>query len=222
MLKNILLFIKKLFRIVGIEIGFVKKKDSHSHFNTLEDANISWSDPIVLKRYLNENSFFYELLYQFTIKNIGDLNNKKVADIGCGVGLLFYFFQKHFPDAQYIGYEYSEAAIRNARKIVPNAQFIEHDIYNPISETFDIIYCTEVLEHLVNPDLALTSMYNSLDKGGKLIITVPDGRRDTFIGHINFWSPESWKVFIGSHFKENQYSTGYLNDKNLYAIIFKE
>ncbi|MEG2336387.1 MAG: hypothetical protein RSC04_01440, partial [Bacteroidales bacterium] len=33
-------------------------------------------------------------------------------------------------------------------------------------------------------------------QGGTLVISVPDGRKDTYSGHIQFWSPESWAVFI--------------------------
>jgi predicted methyltransferase len=32
--------------------------------------------------------------------------------------------------------------------------------------------------------------------GARIVITVPDGRKDIFLGHINFWSSESFRVFL--------------------------
>ena len=41
--------------------------------------------------------------------------------------------------------------------------------------SFDIIICTEVLEHVPNPIGALKEMARILKKGGKLLITTPLG-----------------------------------------------
>lgn len=46
--------------------------------------------------------------------------------------------------------------------------------------------------HLVT----LKNLIGMVDKSGIALVTVPDGRIDTFEGHINFWSPESWEVFV--------------------------
>ena len=40
-------------------------------------------------------------------------------------------------------------------------------------ETFDVIICTEVFEHIPRPDLALREFSRLLKKGGKLLITAP-------------------------------------------------
>jgi hypothetical protein len=57
---------------------------------------------------------------------------------------------------------------------------------------------------------------------GVLVVTVPDGRNDTFLGHINFWSPESWKIFIEAQCKDFKYETGQVDGGANYAFIFKE
>lgn len=54
----------------------------------------------------------------------------------------------------------------------------------------------EVLEHLEYPDRALQTLTGALRPGGTLLLTVPQGRIDRSRYHINFWSPESWKLFI--------------------------
>lgn len=40
-------------------------------------------------------------------------------------------------------------------------------------EVYDIIVCSEVIEHLHSPHLAVENMYKALKKGGKLIVTIP-------------------------------------------------
>jgi len=56
---------------------------------------------------------------------------------------------------------------------------------------------------------------------GILLITVPNGRNDTFAGHINFWSPESWDVFIEENSGGLEFSTGKVESTLLYAVIYK-
>ncbi len=41
------------------------------------------------------------------------------------------------------------------------------------SNTFDVIVCTQVLEHVANPFLAVAELHRILKPGGKLLITVP-------------------------------------------------
>jgi len=50
-----------------------------------------------------------------------------------------------------------------------------------------------VLEHLEAADVAIRRMLGVCRPGGTIVITVPDGRRDTFAGHFNFWTPESFR-----------------------------
>ena len=66
-------------------------------------------------------------------------------------------------------------------------------------------------------------MLKSLNTNGKLIISVPDGRIDTFSGHINFWSPESFKIFIEKTINYTEMGMyvvqfHYINNKNICII----
>jgi len=55
---------------------------------------------------------------------------------------------------------------------------------------------------------------------GSLLITVPNGRLDTFDGHINFWSPESWEVFIKKNTAGNEVEIGTIQkDEAIFALI---
>ena len=108
--------------------------------------------------------------------------------------------QKHYPKTKLTGSDFSEKALAVAQNTFPNIAFLSCDICN-ISENllgkYNAVICTEVLEHLLYPEKALINMISLLnEKKGSLILSVPNGRRDTCEIHINFWSPESWKVFI--------------------------
>ena len=53
-----------------------------------------------------------------------------------------------------------------------------------------------------------------MNKEGVLILTVPNGKIDTFMGHINFWSPESWAIFLKEHSSDCEINT-FLINKNV-------
>jgi hypothetical protein len=76
-----------------------------------------------------------------------------------------------------------------------------------------------VLEHLLYPGKALLNLVSAIKPGGGLLITVPDGRKDTYSGHINFWSPESWQIFIQEGTEGLKVTTGNISGRNLYALI---
>ena len=66
----------------------------------------------------------------------------------------------------------------------------------------------------------MKNIIEMMKKDSVCLITVPNGRTDQYEGHINFWSPESWEVFIKANSEGLSVSTGVINDKkNNYAII---
>lgn len=121
-----------------------------------------------------------------------------VADYGCGTGVLVSKLKNDFPKIEIIGYDFSESKIRRCRSFydVGPECFSRGSVYDPISRKFDVIIATEVLEHLEYPTIAVKNLLSALNTSGRLFLTVPDGRTDTYHGHIHFWSPESWKLYM--------------------------
>jgi 2-polyprenyl-3-methyl-5-hydroxy-6-metoxy-1,4-benzoquinol methylase len=217
-----LLAIKKLFLLIGIEIRFVKKlkKVSAINLNDVEVVNRAWSDSKIEKLfYSKEVQKLYENIVDVLKKNSLSLTNKKVIDVGCGTGKLLDFLSEKFSGFNATGMEYSSAALDIAKANYSNIRYILHDINNPFPEKFDFVLSTEVLEHILYPDKVLSHLLDMTDNNGALFVSVPNGRIDTFEGHINFWSPESWQFFIENNSKKYKSETGNLGDKNLYAII---
>lgn len=221
----VLLKIKSLFRLIGIDIAFVKKevKIESIQWNTLESTDkIYASQDYKNIIFSKEHQLFFHQIMDLIDKKGIQINDKVVADFGCGIGnLIFHLNKTHQPISSY-GFDFSSEAIELAKKRVPYGHFQVHDIYTEPEMKFDVIFCTETLEHLLYPDIALKNLQTSLNEKGFLLITVPDGRKDTFAGHINFWSLESWTFFIEKNCLNNKFETGFINKNNLFAVIKKQ
>lgn len=189
--------------------------------NTSSRMNDFFSDSAMLEQYLNEERInFYKEIIKTAKENNIDLNNSDVIDVGTGTGHLLSFFKEHYDPKSITGIDFSESAIEVAKKTLPDGKFFVHDLYKKLDAKYDIILCTEVIEHLLNPDQALKNIIDMMGEDSVILITVPNGRTDQYEGHINFWSPESWEVFIKNNTGGLSVRTGIFNDKkNNYAII---
>ncbi len=168
--------------------------------NSQARINEFYSDPKIVERYLARARLkSYEDVAALLREKGIDCDGKSVADVGCGTGHFLLNVRKRFRPSAMTGFEYAEAALRVARETLPEAQFQLLDIYEGTARRFDVVFCIEVIEHLLQPEKALKNLLAMLGENGVLLITVPDGRQDTFAGHINFWSPESWQVFVRSN-----------------------
>jgi SAM-dependent methyltransferase len=186
--------------------------------NSKERLNAFYADSETAESYLDVE--FYERVVSFLHDQQTSYDGKNVADIGCGIGHLLRFIQVRFRPASLTGFEYSEAALELARSHVPTAQMNYFDIYEAWSFKYDVVFCVEVLEHLLYPDKALRNVINMIAPSGVALFTVPNGRTDTFDGHINFWSPESWNVFVRDVCQGFVVRTGLIeNGETNFAII---
>ncbi len=188
-------------------VGLAEFTDDPLASNSLDSWNALFNNERFLKSYIEpvRIAFYAEMVEKINQSSILE-NANSVIDIGCGTGHLLSEIQKHHPKLKITGSDFSEQALVVARKTIPEAAFLSCDIYNVpenLLHQFDVVICTEVLEHLLYPAQALSNLI-SLLKGGKgsLILSVPNGRRDTSEIHINFWSPESWKAFVEESCKQ--------------------
>jgi 2-polyprenyl-3-methyl-5-hydroxy-6-metoxy-1,4-benzoquinol methylase len=193
--------IKKIIRNILEKFGYtINKKYKNEHedalfHNSLENINFKNNDLFHFKNNIKNDSYFIDCIYPY-IKKI--FKNKEInfLDVGCGSGVLVNKLIEDKIGINIKGCDFSEIKIKQCNKYYKYNVYFTHNILNPINKNFDLITCTEVLEHLEYPELALYNLLKALKDGGNLIITVPDGRKDTYIGHINFWSQESFKLFI--------------------------
>lgn len=224
MMKRILRFIKRVLYKIGIDISFVRKEEVRSaiEMNDVELMNRNWSTKEWSNRFLSRDVLkrFQDTLDILRDNHI-DLSGVSIMDVGCGNGMLLKFLSENFPVSAQAGMEYAEAAIVVARELNPVPEYIVHDINEPFGVQYGAVICTEVAEHILYPDRAVRNLLGMVQDKGILLITVPNGRNDTFAGHINFWSPESWKVFVEQNSGGLKFSTGGVENTLLYAIIYK-
>lgn len=110
----------------------------------------------------------------------------RVLDVGCGNGVI----SRHLGRLGFnvLGIDVSEKTIETARSLtknLPNVQFMKKSAEELVAsgEKYEVVICSEVLEHLHNPGSLLNVLYQSLADNGKLIVTVPNGKgpRETFV-----------------------------------------
>ena len=231
---NLVISVKRNLKIFIRSLGFKIKTKQNSGdkwvnvtnaiaHNSLDKMNEFYQDDRLLIDYICEERIeFYKAVVELIKSRMDTLDNKKIADIGCGTGHLLYYLQKEFKFQKATGFDYSPEAIKVAKNLFPAFDFYEFDIYQSHEQRFDVLLCTEVLEHLLYPSRAFSNLLSMLKENGVLLITVPNGRTDTFGGHINFWSPESWKVFIDTSNEGHLSETGPIaKTEDNYAIIYK-
>jgi 2-polyprenyl-3-methyl-5-hydroxy-6-metoxy-1,4-benzoquinol methylase len=225
--------IRKAFSMIGLGIYRMdSSQNSNSkavhkvvvasalHHNSKEGLNEFYSDPEAVESFLDPG--FYDRLIALLQTQGVAYDQKRIADIGCGTGGLLKTLKARFQPLSLTGFEYSEKALGIARSQVSDVEFCGFDIYEGSLRKFDVIFCIEVLEHLLHPDAALRNLVSMLADSGVALVTVPNGRQDTFEGHINFWSPESWDVFLKQICGSHRVTTGLIeNGENNYAVITK-
>jgi 2-polyprenyl-3-methyl-5-hydroxy-6-metoxy-1,4-benzoquinol methylase len=93
-------------------------------------------------------------------------------DVGCGDGLMLDVCKQTGDDCE--GFEISESLVQRLQ-IQFGAQKIRFGSLDVISgKTYDIVFLINVIEHLSNPVLTLTQIYNILKPGGLVFIHTPN------------------------------------------------
>lgn len=140
---------------------------------------------------------------------IAPLSPQKILDAGCGEGFTLQILYELKIGKVLEGVDFSKDAVRIAKRRYPHLNIKTGDIYNlPYKDnTFDLVICTEVLEHLKNPGQAVSELKRVSSE--YILFTVPNepwwmlfnftkwGRQKE-IGHINHWPFWGFKKLIES------------------------
>ncbi len=109
-----------------------------------------------------------------------------ILDVGCGEGSLLRDLGRLHPQASLAGAELVEQGIALARRRVPEGRFFQLDLEKShVPERFDLVVCTDVVEHIVDDDSAFRHL--AAMTGGYLIVSTLQGRMRRFernVGHI--------------------------------------
>jgi 2-polyprenyl-3-methyl-5-hydroxy-6-metoxy-1,4-benzoquinol methylase len=124
--------------------------------------------------------------FSFIRKDIAPLLPKKCGDVielGCGDGGTLDWLKKSGYAQNTTGMELCEEPASLARKQVDHV--IEGNIELTIKklnhQSYDLVLCLDVLEHLVDPWTVVQELYMLLRPGGSIIISLPNVRNYTVL-----------------------------------------
>ncbi len=99
---------------------------------------------------------------------------ERVLDLGCGAGRFVAALQDAGADP--VGVELAEGALERARRNVPGAELhaLGPDGAIPLEDaSVDLVWCSEVLEHVPDTAGLLSEARRVLRTGGRLLVTTP-------------------------------------------------
>jgi ubiquinone/menaquinone biosynthesis C-methylase UbiE len=106
---------------------------------------------------------------QLILEYFGDLNAKRVLDVGCGKGRFARVLKDRFPGSALIAFDLAEAMLRHVPAGIGRCAGSMTAL--PFkSESFDFAYATESLEHAVDIDGAVAEMCRVVKPGGRMVI----------------------------------------------------
>jgi 2-polyprenyl-3-methyl-5-hydroxy-6-metoxy-1,4-benzoquinol methylase len=155
--------------------------------------------------------FLIDNFFSSLISLIKPLGAGSILDAGCGEGFTINKLIRNGIGNRIEGIEFSKEAISIGKKLFPNLNIKQGSVYElPFKDkSFDLIICTEVLEHLEEPAKAIKEMLRVTKR--YLALSVPNepffmlcnflrgknlSRLGNDIGHINHWSSSSFKILL--------------------------
>jgi len=152
------------------------------------------------------------------VRRLGDLlpdvSYETVLEVGCGEGVLLASLRHALQGRFTIGVDVDLEEIEAARRNAPFAKCIVADAYHlPFDDNrFDLVICSEVLEHLGDPDTAVCEIRRVSKR--HCLFSVPNEplwrmlnmARGAYLpslgdtrGHVNHWNSRSFRRFIAAH-----------------------
>lgn len=142
---------------------------------------------------------------KFIIDQIKKIDNwQSVADFGCGNAMLIKSIYDEFADnnKEFYGLDVSPGQIERNKDIYPAIGFEALDFSDrACHHKFDIITCSEVIEHIPRYEDSIRNIVDSLNPGGHAIITVPTAEifyTEQTIGHVKHFLKDE----IASYFEK--------------------
>jgi 2-polyprenyl-3-methyl-5-hydroxy-6-metoxy-1,4-benzoquinol methylase len=166
---------------------------------------------------------------EFTLGLISSDVERRVLDVGCGTGMNSERIARSGHSV--VGVDLSEEAIAKYRARGFEGQSCDIEEHLPFGDgEFDTAFCSEVIEHLVNPEVALREIRRVLRPGGELVLSTPNSAFWLYRGaslagrtvselqhpkHLHFFSKRGLVRLLESEGYRVDLAIG----RNMYAIL---
>jgi len=138
-----------------------------------------------------------KLRNRFILRQLKKIDFVSSADVGCGDGYLVHLIKNSYPGKKLWGLDLSKKVIELNSIKYEGIKFDQLDISKNILDykhTFDVVICSEVIEHLINWQTALINLSSLLNDNGYLILTTQSGKiyqSDKDNGHLHHFELEN-------------------------------
>ena len=171
-----------------IREDYIHGKSNISFDENKEDGSHYWTKERISSSLVYQYSF-----YKWVKKKCNNDKSLRVLDIGCGPGTkLMHFFGSQ--GYTVVGIDQKDAVnyCRSKFKSFSNASFHVDNFDDPSDSDighFDIIICSDVIEHLEQPDNLMSFIKRFANHNTRIFISTPE--RERLRGKNNIKSPKS-------------------------------
>ena len=144
-----------------------------------------------------------------------DLNSSSnILDYGCGMGGVSQLFYDKYA-CQVDGVEISDNELKKAKITfgIENINFLLLNEFKFPKENYDLVFSSQVIEHVHNPGNYLSKINNMLKDDGYLLIGLPNIVNFNYLINLMFYSQKRAKkhskYFIENYHKANNHINGW-------------
>jgi SAM-dependent methyltransferase len=186
-----------------IKSGYVPNK----YLQTMDEVSQSvyWDEKKIHSAHFHQ---FYVYVYLVSLVRKYDLSS--LIDVGCGVATKLQYVHSMLPQLSITGID-QRSPIKFCKKRYRFGTWLVDDFEHPRADlqelTADLVVCSDVIEHVLDPDKLLHYLKGKMKKDGFLLISTPE--RDLLRGkdcdyspnrnHIREWNSQELTSYLESH-----------------------
>ena len=194
------------------------------HYAILNNIDLNSEDSI-----LDWYKLSFDYYDKFLKQHLKLSEDKKILELGCGIGGLLYFLKKSGCE-NYLGVDISEEQLSICQKYV-TTKVLNEDVLSFLknhNHKYDLIVLLDLIEHLGKDKIIqfIELLYKTLDLNGRILLRTPNmgslfGLRSRYIDfthEVGFTEESIKQVFNQSDFSKVQVHNTYIGKKRLFAV----